>query len=286
MKNLLPILLFPVFALLPSCRAFQNLIHDEEAVARLGTHKLYRSDLDRMIPAGTVPEDSANLAMRYIHSWAKDMAFLDVAEQQLSKEEKDVTGELEAYRQSLLRYRYEQRFVNERLDTTVSGKQVEDYYGSHPESFRLDRPVFKTRFLRIAKDSPNLPVIRKLMSSDKVEDVVAADSVAFNSAKRYVDYSWKWIDAVTLAAEFGVDFSRMLSQQKGKFIEMTGEDGDVSVAYVVDMVGAGQTAPVEFVRERIRDIILSGRKHALLTTLEQDLIEDAEVKGKFEIYPK
>ena len=261
-------------AVLPSCKAISSLIHDGEVVARLGSHKLYRSELDDVIPNGTSPEDSVNLAS------------LDIAQQRLSKEEKDVSKELEAYRQSLLRYRYEQRYVNERLDTTVSTKQIEEYYDSHQESFKLERPILKARFLNIAKTSPNLPKIKKLMSSDKVEDVIAADSVAFNSARRYHDYSNEWLDAVKLAAEFGVDYVQMLSGRSGQFIEMPDGEDNVSIAFIVDYRKAGEIAPVDYCQDRIRDIIISGRKHELLTGLEQDLIEDAKVKENFEIYSK
>lgn len=275
-----------VVAALPSCKAISSLIHDGEVVARLGDHKLYRSELDDVIPKGTSPEDSVNLANLYINSWVKDKAFLDIAQQRLSKEEKDVSKELEAYRQSLLRYRYEQRYINERLDTTVSKKQIDEYYGSHKESFKLERPILKARFMNIPKDSPNLQKIKKLMSSDKVEDVVAADSIAFNSTQRYHDYSNDWIDAVKLAAEFGVDYVQMLSQRNGHFIEIPDGDSNVSVAYIVDYMKAGETAPVEYCEDRIKDIIISGRKHELLTGLERDLIEDAKVKENFEIYSK
>ncbi len=271
---------------LPSCKAISSLIHDGEVVARLGDHKLYRSELDDVIPNGTSPEDSVNLTNLFINSWVRDMAFVDIAQQRLSKEEKDVSKELEAYRQSLLRYRYEQRYVNERLDTTVSDKQIDDYYESHKESFRLERPILKARFLNISKDSPNLPKIKKLMSSDKVEDVLAADSIAFNSTQRYHDYSSEWIDAVKLAAEFGVDYVRMLSCRSGRFIEIPDDKGNVSVAFIVDIVNAGETAPVEYCEDRIRDIIISGRKHDLLTGLERDLIEDAKAKENFVIYSK
>lgn len=286
MKHSVTIFLLSVFALLPSCKAIQNLVHDEEVVAKLGEHKLYRSAIERIIPNGTSAEDSANLAMLYINSWATDKAFLDVAETQLSKEEKDVSEELEVYREALLRYRYEQQFVNERLDTAVSRKQIEAYYAEHVESFKLQRPIFKSRFLSIDQNSPNLPVIRKLMSSDRVEDVVAADSMAFNSAKRYRDHSRQWMDAVTLASEFDVDYAEMLRHRQGSFIEITKEDGTLNLAYIVEVVEAGQAEPVEYCRDRIRDVILSGRKHDLLTTLEQDLIEDAKNKEIFVIYSK
>lgn len=75
-------------AALPSCKAISSLIHDGEVVARLGDHKLYRSELDDVIPKGTSPEDSVNLANLYINSWVKDKAFLDIAQQRLSKEER------------------------------------------------------------------------------------------------------------------------------------------------------------------------------------------------------
>ena len=273
-------------AALPSCKAISSLIHDGEVVARLGDHKLYRSELDDVIPKGTSPADSVNLANLYINSWVKDKAFLDIAQQRLSKEEKDVSKELEAYRQSLLRYRYEQRYINERLDTTVSKKQIDEYYGSHKESFKLERPILKARFMNIPKDSPNLQKIKKLMSSDNVEDVVAADSIAFNSTRRYHDYSNGWIDAVKLAAEFGVDYVQMLSQRGGNFIEMLDGDANISVAFIVDYRRAGEIAPVEYCEDRIKDIIISGRKHELLAGLERDLIEDAKVKENFEIYSK
>lgn len=282
----LSILMMAVFAVLPSCKAVSSLIHDGEVVARMGNHKLYRSELDDMIPNGTSPEDSVKLAAVYINSWARDKAFVDIAQQRLSKEEKDVSKELEDYRQSLLRFRYEQRYIIERLDTTVSLKQIEEYYNTHLESFKLDRPIMKARFMNIPNGSPNFAKIKKLMSSDKVEDVVAADSIAFNSTQRYHDYSGGWIDAVKLAAEFGVDYVQMLSHRNGRFIQMPDGDDKVSVAFIVDYRKAGEVAPIEYCEDRIRDIIISGRKHELLAGLERDLIEDAKAKGNFVIYSK
>lgn len=275
-----------ILAALPSCKAIQSFIHDGEVVARLGDHKLYLSELESIIPNWISPEDSINLANLYINSWATDKAFQDIAEQKLSKEEKDVSKELDAYRQSLLRYRFEQRYIAERLDTSVTDKEVVDYYDGHRDNFKLERPVLKARFMKIAKDSPNLQKIRKLMSSDDVEDVIAADSIAFNSAQRYFDLSDKWVDAVTLAAEFGVDYVQMLSRKNGQFIEMPDGEDNLCVAYIADFVKAGETAPLDFCEGRIKDIIISGRKHKLLTTLEQDLIEDAKVKENFEIYSR
>ena len=87
--------------MLASCRAISRFLHDDEVVAEVDGVMLYRSDLDKVLPAGLPQEDSVRLAAQYINSWASDQVFIGIAEQQLSKAEKDVTKELEAYRKAL-----------------------------------------------------------------------------------------------------------------------------------------------------------------------------------------
>lgn len=284
MKVKVTILLCSLLALLASCRAIKDFVHDGDVVARVGQHKLYLTELEAFIPNGVAPEDSANLADQYIRSWAAEQLFLDMASEQLSKSEKDVSKELEAYRNSLLRYRYEQRYVNERLDTTITRNEIEEYYETHNDLFVLDIPILKARFLDIMEDSPNYETIRRRMSSNKYEDIAEADSLAYSSALRYVDWSDRWIDAVTLAREFGTDYGTMLSKLSGSFIEMREDRGDVKVAYVLDTRRAGTLAPLEYCEDRIRNIIISTRKQKLLTTLEQDLLDNALSKENFIIY--
>ena len=284
MKAKVSILLCSILVLLVSCDAVRNFVHDGDVVARVGQHKLFLSDLQDYIPNGIAPEDSARLADQYIRSWAAEQLYLDMASEQLSKSEKDVSKELEAYKNSLLRYRYEQRYVNERLDTTVTRTEIEDYYDAHNDLFVLDIPILKARFLDIMEDSPNYETIRRRMSSNKYEDIAEADSLAYSSALRYVDWSDRWIDAVTLAREFGTDYGTMLTKLSGSYIEMREERGDIKVAYILDTRRAGTPAPLEYCEDRIRNIIISTRKQKLLTTLEQDLLDNALSKENFIIY--
>jgi hypothetical protein len=71
---------------------------------------------------------------------------------------------------------------------------------------------------------------------------------------------------------------------RNRFIELKGDDGNLRVAYVADIVQKGNPAPLEYCEERIKDIILSARKHDLVSGLERDLLKDALGKGKFVIY--
>ena len=246
--------------------------------------KLYRTDLDKVIPKGISAYDSTFLAKQYIEEWATELVFLNIAQQQLSKTEKDVTEELEDYRKSLLKYRYEQLYVNERLDTAVADEKVEEYYNSHKEKFILSRPLIKARFMSISDDSPAKDQIRKRMSSDKVDDLVEADSLAYSAALKYTTWSDKWIDVTALAGEFSTDYAVLLSQMKNRWIEQVDTLGVARIAFIPAIMQKGEVAPLEYSAPVIRDIIISARKQALTSTLEQDLLKDARENGQFVIY--
>ena len=272
-----------VLPMLASCKAISEFFDKEEVVAEVGQAKLRKSELDRVVPAGLPAEDSVRLARQYINTWALDQVFLNVAEQQLSKTEKDVTRELEAYRTSLLKYRYEQLYVNERLDTAVSDDAVQEYYEAHSSKFILQRPVVKARFLSISEDSPMLKTIRKKMSSDEVEDIIEADSLAFSSAFKFTTWNNEWIDAAVMAREFGQDYASVLSGVSKGWNERTDTSGVVNAAYVTEIVPKGAMSPLEYSTPFIKDMIISARKQALVSALEHDLLEDARVNGKFVI---
>jgi len=284
MRSRLIAFIMIVLPALSSCKAISSFFTGDEVVAEVGSEKLYRSDIDMILPKGISPEDSSRLAMQYIATWASDLVYINIAEEQLSKAEKDVTRELEDYRKSLLKYRYEQLYVNERLDTAVTDEQIQEYFDSHQDVFILQRPVVKVRFLSIFEDSPAKDQIRRRMSSSDIDVLVEADSLAFSAAHKYTGWNDEWIDVSVLAREFDMDYVSLLQLKKGNWIEVDGEDGLSRIAYVSDIVEEGNPAPVSYTARSIRDMIISARKQKLLTALEQDLLKDARDNGKFVIY--
>ena len=273
-----------VLPALSSCKAISSFLKGGEVIAEVGGEKLYRSELDAVIPKGISPEDSTYLAKQYINTWATELVYLGIAEEQLSKSEKDVSKELEDYRRSLLKYRYEQLYVNERLDTAVSDDLVEEYYNAHQEKFVLSRPLVKARFLSISDDSPAKDQIRKRMSSTEVEDLIEADSLAYSSAYKFTTWSDKWVDAAVLAREFPMDYETMLGQVRNKWVENVDTLGVARMAYIQEIMKKGEVAPIEYSTPAIKDIIISSRKQALISTLEQDLLNDARENGQFVIH--
>ncbi len=273
-----------VLPALSSCRAISNLLRNDEVVAEVGLDRLYRSDLDAVVPKGLPAEDSVRLARQYINAWASDRVYVSIAEEQLSKVEKDVTKELEDYRISLLKYRYEQLYVNERLDTAVSDDKIEEYYEAHKESFRLARPLVKARFLRIHTDSPMLETIRKKMDSSDANDLIEADSLAFSSAIMFTTWKDEWQDVIVLAREMGLAHDSVLGMVRNGWVRQDDTTGVTNLAFVSNILPVGEYAPMEYTSARIKDIIISTRKQSLISSLEQDLLNDARENGKLVIY--
>lgn len=259
-------------------------LFEEEAVASVAGKKLYRSELESYIPDGLSPEDSTALAGQYITTWATNLLLLDLAENQLSKSEKDVSKELEDYRVSLLKYRYEQLYINEKLDTAISPSEITEYYTAHPEKFSLETPIVKVRYMVVPEKAKSIEKIKKKMSSTEPEEIVSAEETASSVAIKYVDHSEQWMELRALCAEFGTDMGTLTGALKNSFIQLSDGEGNLQIAYVVEMKKAGQTSPEDYCIDRVRDFILSGRKHAMLNSLERELLEEAREHQKFVIY--
>lgn len=267
-----------------SCQFLSSVLHDDSVVAKVGSHKLYRSDVVKLIPSGLPAQDSLQMALQYIHGWASDIVFLDVAEQQLSKEDQDVTEDLEAYRRSLLKYRYEQLYVAQRLSRDVSDEEVKAYYDSHLKNFILDLPIAKVRILRLSSESPHRESLRKLMVSNDPDKLMALDSLSFKLADKYIDHSEEWMNLVEVGRLVGVDYGTILSKMSHNFAEVDDGSGRVSMVYFVDYMRSGLQAPLEFCSASIKETLISMRKRSLILSLEEELLEQARQNGDFVIY--
>lgn len=285
MMRILRLLSMSFMVMMPvSCNMVSALLHDENVVARVGSNKLYESEVAQLIPHGTSPEDSLKFVIQYANAWASDMIYLDIAESQLSKSEKDVTKELEAYRRSLLKYRYEQLFINERLDTSVTDEELEEYYEAHASDFVLARPIVKARYMKVHASSPDLGTLKNMMASSEYGSVEGADSLVYSATLKFSSYNDDWIDITVLAKDMELDYTDLLSVKSGKFIENTDKSGRANIAFISEIVEAFHVPPIEYCEGAIIDRILSARKHYLISDLEHDLLEDAKAKGKFVIY--
>ena len=278
------ILIITFLAAISSCRLYDRLFKGD-VVARAGRDVLYESDVEALNITGFSAEDSARIVERYIMSWAKNRLLLDMAESQLSKADRDVEAQLEEYRQQLLVYRYEQKYVEQRLDTVVSEQEYLDFYEANPASFTTHVPLMKGRYIKMSDNSPNLNPVKSLYRSRIEEDMDRLEQLCYTSAEKYYFFEdWVGLDAVVEGTGLDVqELARVLENRSYLEKDFLGYTYLISVD---DYVPAGSLAPYEYCRERIRNHILNRRKQALVTSLERNLLNDAIVSEKFVIYTR
>ena len=251
------LLIITFLAAISSCRLYDRLFKGD-VVARAGRDVLYESDVEALNITGFSAEDSARIVERYIMSWAKNRLLLDMAESQLSKADRDVEAQLEEYRQQLLVYRYEQKYVEQRLDTVVSEQEYLDFYETNPASFTTHVPLMKGRYIKMSDNSPNLNPVKSLYRSRIEEDMDRLEQLCYTSAEKYYFFEdWVGLDAVVEGTGLDVqELARVLENRSYLEKDFLGYTYLISVD---DYVPAGSLAPYEYCRERIRNHILNRR---------------------------
>ncbi|MCI1779424.1 MAG: hypothetical protein LKI53_05645 [Bacteroidales bacterium] len=246
-----------------------------EKAAVVGRSVLYKSDIEKIIPPHTSAEDSTALARQYIDSWALKRLMLLKAQEQLSPGDKDVAQQLEEYKSQLLIFRYENKIVEEKLDTSITQEECAEYYRKNAERFRPENGLARARIVKVDKSSPNLQRIRKLISGKDSSDMVRLRQVVKVSAYSLADFDGRWVDMSLLAREMGVDLGTLQLRARHDGHLETTDSMFTHILQISDYVAPGGKAPFEYCREKIKEMILAVRKRKLLNDLHKEIFNNA-----------
>ncbi|MBP5302190.1 MAG: hypothetical protein J6Y88_02960 [Bacteroidales bacterium] len=273
---------FMVLVLLAtSCSLFQSR---RDVLARIGKDVLYKSEVAKLVPPGTTPEDSAYMVDQYVQSWALARLKTLKAMEQLTPDERDISKEIESFRNDLLSFRYEKMFMESRIDTAVSPEQVKFYYEEHPQSFKYDYSVVRARFIVINVRSPYYNNIKELYKSKDEDKVAELADLSRSYAERYEDYGGRCVSIPQLATDVGMmvsDLEEIAAKQNYYILE--GEQKNTLI-FIVERYAPQTLTPIDYNEEKIKDAIISIRKQEILSKLEQDLLKEALENKKLQRY--
>jgi hypothetical protein len=244
------------------------------------------SDVENMFPKNARSgRDTNNLLKGHIESWVKQQLLLQLAEDNLSTEmQNDISKQVEDYRTSLLVYRYEQMYVEQRLDTIISEKEYEDFYNVHKQTMVLSNPIVKVLFIKLKKNSPYLDKIKKLYTSTKPEDMTTVQNLCMQVAIKYDYFNEKWIEFDVLTKELPStkkSYEEMVKTKKRIEVE---DQGDIYLVAVRDYRSRGTIAPLEYEEENIKSLILNKRKQEMMIDLEERVLLDAAKENRVIFY--
>jgi len=256
----------------------------EQPLARAFEHYLYPSDLGKVIPLGTNPEDSILLAKRYIETWVKDQLMEHMAEESLTEEQMDFQKQIEEYHRSLLIFTYRQKLLEQKMDTVVTEGEILDYYEENSKNFLLDQDVIKGTFIKVPLSAPNLEQLRRWSWNSREEDLSQIEKYCITYAEKFSDFTDTWINFSSIKMQLPMkisDPSRYLQSYSN--IE-TSDSLFRYLLHISDFLIEGEEAPVEMATKDITNIILNKRKIEFIRELEHRVYSDGVTRNQFEIY--
>jgi hypothetical protein len=256
------------------------------AVARAGERVLYLDQIPSgLVVSGMSETDSISAVQSFIRQWSRKELLAMRAEENLTPEYKvEVNRQLDEMRNNLLIYQYQQQMIIQRLDTTVTDNELQDYYVGNLSTFTLTSNLVKALFAKVPATMPDIDKIRKLYKSSEPDDMNALEDICFQYAIRYDDYNDEWIPFTQLLLEVPLESSNQEQWlARNSAVELK-DDQYVYFVAIREYKLRNSVAPFDYIRGQVKTIIMNNRRNDFLQKLEDGIYNEAVRNNTLKVY--
>ena len=263
-----------------SCSNFSNN-NSNNLVARAGENFLYEDDL----PSYVSEDDSLIKISNFIETWAKEKVLYDLSIINLSQSKRAEIDELvDNYRIDLYINSYKDLIVNSKIDSIVTNEQIDSFYSSNLNNFKLNENLVKYRYIKVPDDNININRIRRYIVRMNEQDRYFLDSLNFQFADLKLDDSiWFTERDVISSINFINQNNKSRYFIKDRLFTLN-ESNYINFFIVDDMLKSGNIPPKSYLYDRIKSTIINQRKLDILKGINQEILNDALKSRKYEVY--
>lgn len=279
-------LLIPLLLILAVACRNTDTDSSRQAVARAGDRVLY---IDQ-IPSGLVVDgmsqaDSISAVQSYIRQWSRKELLALRAEENLTPEYKaEVNRQLNEMRNNLLIYQYQQQLILQKMDTTVSDSELQDYYVSNLSTFTLTTNLVRALYIRVPLGMSETDRIRKLYRSQGSAEMQELEAICAQNGLRYDDYNDEWITFTQLLLEVPLESeSQEQWLERNSSVELRDDRYSYFLA-IREYRLRNSVAPFEYIRSQVRTIIINNRRNDFLQKLEDGIYNEAVSNNTLKLY--
>ena len=271
------ILLFVI--LLPACKRSGNAVGQREIIVKVNDRVLTREEIEAQIPRGLSPDDSLIRAESLVKKRIIDILMDDVAFQNIGDEKAEIDRLVNEYRRSLIRHRYQERMVNDKVSANIREYDQLAYYEENKEQFVLNENLIKGLFLKAPINAPGLDNVRTWYVSRSEESLEKIEKYSLQNAIIYDYFYDRWV----VFDEVMEKIPHRISNQT-QFLKVNNhmEVSDSSFVYflnISDRLLIGNAAPFDYVQTQIQSMLISRRKIDFLHDFGEKLYLDAVKNG-------
>jgi hypothetical protein len=262
-------------------------IEERKPVARANDTYLYRDELVGIVDQNSTADDSIARVTAYINSWIRKQLLIGEAMKRININEAEVNRKVLDYRYSLIGYEYQNFYIQQHLNDTISDKEIEDYYKTHADNFILKQNIVRGTYIKVPATAPRTGKVKDMIFSIKEKDKNDLKSycLSFSVAYHLSDSTWIEFDKLVVNSPMAEIPNKIQFLKTNPFYETNSNDF-LYFLKIDEYKISDNVSPLEFVKEDIRNILLNKRKVELAKTLENEVYENAVKEKDFEIFSR
>jgi hypothetical protein len=256
-----------------------------QSIARVGKNYLYKSDIAKLVPAGTSKEDSLLLVRDFIDRWASQKLLIEAAERNLSDVKKrEYNALIKQYKIDLYTSAYMEEVVKNTVDTLVTEDELKKYYDENKENFKANGTLVRLRYVNLSRENPRFETIKNKFFTYSKKDKKFWDTYALQS-KSFAMNDSVWVDMSQVYAKLPVITPENRDEliRPGKKMQIQ-DNNDTYLIKVRSVLDKNQVLPFEYCKPTLKEVLLNKRKLELIKKFEKDITNDAIKNSDYEIY--
>jgi hypothetical protein len=253
-------------------------------VARVEDEYLTQFEIESIFENSTNSADSTVVLNNYINNWAANKLLIQRALLNLTEENQNRIQDLvDDYKSDILINSYIDAMVNENMNLEVTSYELDSLYDNYKETFKLTEELFKIRFIYISNLNPDIRLFKKKLRRFNNDDIKYLDSLSFQFNRFSLNDSvWRNKNEVFYQLPNLKKVNKYMLK-KSNFIEIKDSLG-LYLININDMLKINQYAPLEYVSETLKRMVINKRKLVFIDQLRKDITKDAIKNKNFEIY--
>ncbi len=255
---------------------------EDRALAKVHNKTLFLSEMDGMFPEGTTGEDSMLIINAFVERWIREALLLHEAEKNIPSD-LNIDKLVRDYRASLVRHNYEKIIVEQLLDSIVTADELLEFYDQHQVQYQLESPIVRCHLIKISLTAPDVERVKTLWNNiAKQESYLQLVDYCAQYAQAHLleDSAWYRIDDVAAAFPPGMIATENVSRR-----EVVHQDNDYQYYLrILEVKNKNEIAPLSFVEDEVRKIILRNRKIKLLEDKKEEMYELEMRRNNIKIY--
>ena len=260
-----------------------NLKNNDGYVARVGDEFLSVEEIQELIPKNLNKQDSIRIVNNVIEEWATSKLLIQNAIINLTEIEKSqINNKSEKYRENLIISEYRNKISNNNPDTSASKDEIELFFSENSKNFKLFEEIIKGRYVKLNKNTFNINEIKRRFRRFDQSDKSFFDSISIQLLNYYLNDSI-WINKKLFFNKIpSLEYDQSLRISKNNLFYVQEDSLALYLIKINNYKKADDYAPLEYIYNRIKEVIVSKKRIDYLNKIDKELIGDAITKNLYE----